>query len=141
MWTGTAVARSWTPAFEETFSGDSLDRSMWTEKSIRYGIAAARVRWKQAKGMHGGFWLLPAAAKKKKKKGVVEVNVFSVEWSPQEYVFRVDRREFWREERAVSQAGEYLVLSMLTSDFELPDLSADGLSATASVDWVRVWER
>ena len=43
-------------------------------------------------------------------------------------------------ERAVSQAGEYLVLSMLTSDFELPDLSPDELSATASVDWVRVWK-
>ena len=262
VWTGTAVARSWTPAFDDTFSGDSLDRSVWTDRPAEgaptqgrrtcarvdgatrsvgagtlqlgigldperagqtcsyttdkygagtspylvnaqvdsreafhftYGIAAARVRWQQPQGMHGGFWLLPSGGKIPGRPDlgtevdVVEYfgqdslkggfgafvhhldaagvniplgsdafatarykprgdqwwssyHVFSVEWTPEQYVFRVDGREFWRERRAVSQAGEYLVLSMLTSDFELPDLSPDELSATASVDWARVWK-
>jgi len=157
-----------------------------------HGWAAARIRWQQPDGMHGGFWFLPTNGKipgrpdlgtevdvvehfgNDSLKGGVgafvhhldetgvnvplaadhlptarlkaqgdqwwsSYHVFSVEWTPQEYVFRVDGREFWREDRAVSQAGEYLVLSMLTSDYELRDLAPSEMSATASVDWVRVW--
>jgi beta-glucanase (GH16 family) len=69
-----------------------------------------------------------------------EYHVFSLEWSPTGYVFRVDGREFHRESDAVSQFPEYLILSMTTSDFELDDLAADEMGDTARVDWVRVWE-
>ena len=69
-----------------------------------------------------------------------EFHVFSVEWTPTEYVFRVDGREHYREHRAVSQAQQYLVLSMLTSDYELGDLTADEMGDTAQVDWVRVFD-
>ena len=261
--TGSTVARSWQPSFEDTFSGDALNQSVWTDRPAEgaetqggrtcarvdgatravnggtlqlgialdptrtgetcsyvadstgpgtsayllnsqidsreayhftHGIAAARIRWQQAKGMHGGFWLLPsggkipgrpelgtevdvaehfgedslkggfgafvhyldesgvshptgadaAATARLKPRGDQwwsSFHVFSVEWTTTEYIFRVDGREFWRENRAVSQAGEYLVLSMLTSDYELPNLTPDELSSTASIDWVRVWER
>jgi hypothetical protein len=36
---------------------------------------------------------------------------------------------------------EFLILSMLSSDFELPVLgSRQGATQTASIDWVKVWE-
>ena len=67
-------------------------------------------------------------------------HVFSVEWTSQGYVFRVDGREFHRETNAVSHSPQYLLLSMLTSDYELPNLSADRMAQSAAVDWVRVWK-
>lgn len=69
-----------------------------------------------------------------------EFHVFSVEWTPKEYIFRVDGREYYRETQAVSQSMQYLVLSNLTSDYELGELTADELSDTAQVDWVRVFD-
>jgi beta-glucanase (GH16 family) len=67
-------------------------------------------------------------------------HVFSVEWTPTAYVFRVDGREFFRLAENVSQAEHYLLLSMLTSDYELEHLDGSDFAATASVDWVRVWQ-
>ncbi len=69
-----------------------------------------------------------------------EFHVFSVEWTPTEYIFRVDGREYYRETQAVSQTPQYLVLSNLTSDYELGELTADELTDTAQVDWVRVFD-
>lgn len=66
-------------------------------------------------------------------------HVFSVEWTPTAYVFRVDGREFHRETLAISQAPEYLLLSMLTGDYEYKNLTSDEWGQTAQVDWVRVW--
>src|SRR5690606_35736330 len=71
-----------------------------------------------------------------------EYRVYSVEWTPTQYIFRIDGREFLRIKEAVSQAPEYLVLSMLTSDWEMPDLfdGIDGnVNDSATVDWVRVY--
>jgi beta-glucanase (GH16 family) len=69
-----------------------------------------------------------------------EFHVFSVEWTPEHYIFRVDGREYHRETNAVSLAQQYLVLSMLASDHELAELTADELDDTAQVDWVRVYD-
>ncbi|MCF6376871.1 family 16 glycosylhydrolase [Nocardioides KLBMP 9356] len=66
-------------------------------------------------------------------------HVFSVEWTPDALVFRVDGREYWRQTEIVSQAPEYLLLSMLTSDYELEKLTPRRMRQTAKVDWVRVW--
>lgn len=66
-------------------------------------------------------------------------HVFSVEWTPNAYIFRVDGREYHRETKAVSRVDQYLILSMLTSDYELKNLTPQGMQQTAAVDWVRVW--
>ncbi len=66
-------------------------------------------------------------------------HVFSVEWTPQEYIFRVDGREYWRTSHAISHAPEYLVLSLLTSDWELGAPNRN-LDEKVQVDWVRVWK-
>jgi len=68
-------------------------------------------------------------------------HVFSVEWTPTEYVFRISGHEVWRTDQGVSHDPEFLILSMLSSDFELPKLGARaGLAQTATVDWVKVWQ-
>lgn len=66
-------------------------------------------------------------------------HVYSVEWTPTRYVFRVDGKETFRATRGVSRAEQYVILSLLTSDWELPrfDLAKAG---AMSVDWVRVWQ-
>jgi beta-glucanase (GH16 family) len=68
-------------------------------------------------------------------------HVFSVQWTPTSYVFRVDGRPFWRTTEGVSHIEEYLILSLLTSDYELPRLDRSRLPSRAYVDWVRVWQR
>ena len=66
--------------------------------------------------------------------------MFSLERSPTEYVFRVDGRETSRTSVGVSQREQYLILSLLSSDFELPNLNGT-LPQSMDVDWVQVWQR
>lgn len=68
-------------------------------------------------------------------------HVFSVEWTPQRYVFRVDGREIFRTREGVSGVEQFLILSLLSSDWELPHLDESTLPTTMEVDWVRVWQR
>ncbi len=66
-------------------------------------------------------------------------HVFSVEWTPREYVFRIDGKVTLRTSQGVSDHPEFLILSMLSSDYELP--WSQSLPQHAFVDWVQVWER
>ena len=67
-------------------------------------------------------------------------HVFSAEWSPGGYVFRIDGRETWRTSAGVSERPEYLILSLLSSDYELPTLGGeDRLPQHMYVDWVQFW--
>ena len=68
-------------------------------------------------------------------------HVFSVEWTPTEYVFRIGGHEVWRTSQGVSHVPEFLILSVLSSDFELPWVGADSSPRTAEVDWVAFWQR
>jgi beta-glucanase (GH16 family) len=67
-------------------------------------------------------------------------HVFSVEWTPKYYVFRVDGREIFRTAEGVSAVQQFLILSLLSSDWELPKLDESTLPTTMHVDWVRVWQ-
>ncbi len=261
--TGAVTTSRWHPEFEDTFSGTTLDTSVWNDQKrehesvyaprtcarvdssarrvgdgvlhlgvaidpalagtpcsftstrssgvspyllnsqvsteytrfFKHGIVAARIKPQRAKGMHSGFWMIPAGTKYadgnpaagtevdmmeffgengrgnesigshvhyyeanwskvslgdtfpatrhalgKGRSWWDEFHVFSVEWTPDEYIFRVDGREYFRETAAVSQADQYLVLSNLTSDYELSELTPDELGDTAQVDWVRVFD-
>lgn len=66
-------------------------------------------------------------------------HVVSVEWTPTRYVFRVDGTTVLTTTAAVSQAPEYLVLTLTSSDWELPALNTSQ-PVTMAVDWVRVWQ-
>jgi beta-glucanase (GH16 family) len=68
-------------------------------------------------------------------------HVYSVEWTPTEYIFRLDGIETSRLTVGISQRPEYLLLSLLTSDWEIPKLTDSNIPSTMSVDWVRVWQQ
>ncbi|WP_036194363.1 glycoside hydrolase family 16 protein [Nocardioides aequoreus] len=66
-------------------------------------------------------------------------HVYSVDWTPTRYVFRVDGVVTWVSTKDVSQAPEEVVLSLLTSDWALDDFKTSE-SSKMYVDWVRVWQ-
>ena len=68
-----------------------------------------------------------------------EYHVFSVEWTPTEYVFRIDGQVTQRLEGETSGRDEFLILSLLSSDYELPRFNGE-LPEQMEVDWARVWE-
>lgn len=70
-----------------------------------------------------------------------DYHVYSVEWTPTEYVFRVDGTETWRTDKGINKAPGYLILSLLSSDWELPMLPrGDDKNNKMAVDWVKVWQ-
>lgn len=69
-----------------------------------------------------------------------DYHVFSVEWTPHEYVFRVDGVETFRTREGVSNGPQFLILSLLASDWELKRVVPSEMPATMAVDWFRVWQ-
>ena len=68
-------------------------------------------------------------------------HVISVEWTPDEYVFRVDGVETFRTKEGISQGQQFVVLSLLASDWELGRVIPADMPATLTVDWIRVWQQ
>ncbi|WP_268932250.1 glycoside hydrolase family 16 protein [Nocardioides okcheonensis] len=68
-----------------------------------------------------------------------QYHVFSVEWTPKEYVFRIDGKVTQRLKGETSGRPEFLILSLLSSDYELPRFNGE-LPEHMDVDWARVWE-
>jgi len=68
-------------------------------------------------------------------------HVFSLEWTPTEYIFRIDGRETWRTSVGISQVPQYPIVSLLSSDYELLNLGGeDRLPQHMYVDWVAMWQ-
>ena len=68
-------------------------------------------------------------------------HVFSVEWTPEEYIFRIDGQETFRTSQGISHQPEYPILSLLSSDYELANLGGDkNLPQTMNVDWLKFWQ-
>ena len=68
-------------------------------------------------------------------------HVFSVEWTPQEYVFRIDGKESLRTSVGVSRVDAYLILSLLSPNWGLRNAGGPAnLPQSMQVDWVRVWQ-
>lgn len=66
-------------------------------------------------------------------------HVYSVQWSPSGYTFRVDGvPTFSTKKPLVSSSPSELVLSLLTSDYELRYMKSSSISMM--VDWVRGWK-
>lgn len=68
-------------------------------------------------------------------------HVFSVQWTRSSYTFSIDGHPHWRTRAGVSGIDEHLILSLLTSDYELPRLDTATLPSRMHVDWVRVWQK
>ncbi len=70
-----------------------------------------------------------------------DYHVFSVEWTPQEYIFRIDGQETFRTSEGISHQPEFPILSLLSSDYELQHLGGDkNLPQTMNVDWLKFWQ-
>jgi beta-glucanase (GH16 family) len=71
-------------------------------------------------------------------------HVFSVEWTPSSYIFRIDGQETGRINKGISGVPEYPILSLLSSDYELSKLPGrdekKNLPQTMNVDWIRTWQ-
>ena len=67
-------------------------------------------------------------------------HVFSVEWTPDAYVFRIDGQETFRTSEGVSGRPQFMILSLLSSDYELPFIEEEDLPQHMDVDWVRHWQ-
>ncbi|MGQ0623872.1 MAG: glycoside hydrolase family 16 protein [Sporichthyaceae bacterium] len=68
-------------------------------------------------------------------------HVYSVEWTPTEYIFRTNGVETARITNGVSRRPLMILLSMLSSGWETPRLTENSLPASMDVDWVRVYQR
>lgn len=66
-------------------------------------------------------------------------HVFSVVWTPSGYSFRIDGTETYRTTKAISNKQVLVILSLLSSDWELDDMPKSG-KGSMKVDWVRVWQ-
>ena len=67
-------------------------------------------------------------------------HVFSVEWTPRTYIFRIDGQETWRTRKGVSGQPQYPILSLLASDYELSEMKDKQLPQHMKVDWLRIWQ-
>jgi beta-glucanase (GH16 family) len=90
----------------------------------------------------GGWIKKPERYLSEKKDGWSKrYHVFSVEWSPSAYVFRIDGRESARITTGISGVPQFPILSLLSSDYELKKLKGEfNLPQTMSVDWIRFWQ-
>lgn len=67
-------------------------------------------------------------------------HVFSVKWTPSSYTFYIDGQITSVIKQGISTREQFLLLSELSSDYELTYLPSESkLPQTSSVDWVRVW--
>lgn len=88
--------------------------------------------------------VLPAAAKALRGRSDSwwsRYHVVSVRWTASGYIFRIDGVDTWRHFAHSSHRPQFLLLSLLSSDWELPQLDRSTLPVSMKVDWVRVWQR
>ncbi|HSE07195.1 MAG TPA: glycoside hydrolase family 16 protein [Nocardioidaceae bacterium] len=132
-------------------NGAEIDVAEYFGKKFFYGDVHTFVHYRDESGVHqkapGGFPATRLALNARKAlKGddddwFKRYHVFSVEWTPHAYIFRVDGVVTGKVTQGVSQVPEHLVLSMLTSGWELPRLDESTLPNAMQVDWVRIWQK
>lgn len=70
-----------------------------------------------------------------------DFHVYAVEWDESGYIFSVDDHETYRISEGISKVPQYLILSLLTADWEKDRLDRTKLPNSMIVDWVRVWKK
>ena len=119
-------------------NGAEIDVVEWFGEGMKSGGLTSFAYWYDTAGERKvGGWL-----RNHEELGSdwgTKYHVFSVEWTPEEYVFRVDDKIAWRTSEGVSGVPEFLILSLLSSDYELKDIKDSQLPQHMEVDWVRTW--
>jgi hypothetical protein len=67
-------------------------------------------------------------------------HVFSVEWTPSMLVFRIDGKVTGRMRGRISAERQFVILSLIAANYEIPKIRESRLPQHMYVDWVRVWE-
>ena len=101
------------------------------------------IHWYKGKRLiKTGSWIKDSKSFLKNKRDGWSKNyhVFSVQWTPNVLIFRIDGKETWRTSARVSKEQQYLILSLLASDYEALEMPDKKLPQHMYVDWVRVWE-
>ena len=126
-------------------SGSEIDTAEYFGATYPDGGLATVTYYKDEQGSSvkaGG--MLPEASDAIAEMGDAwwkKYHVFSVEWTPEAYIFRIDGMETFRQTQNISGVSQVLILSLLSSDWELPDLDTSQLPADMKVDWIRVWQQ
>ena len=68
-------------------------------------------------------------------------HTYTVVWTPSEYRFSIDGVTTLRVRSGISSQPTSIILSLLSSYYELPNLKRQRLPLTMQVDWVKVWKR
>ena len=112
------------------------------DKHPQGGLTSFIHWYKGKKLIKTGSWIKDSKSFLKNKKDGWSKNyhVFSVQWTPKTIIFRIDGKETWRTSARVSKARQYLILSLLASDYEALEMPDKKLPQHMYVDWVRVWE-
>ena len=112
------------------------------DKHPQGGLTSFIHWYKGKKLIKTGSWIKDSKSFLKNNKDGWSKNyhVFSVQWTPKTIIFRIDGKETWRTSARVSKARQYLILSLLASDYEALEMSDKKLPQHMYVDWVRVWE-
>jgi beta-glucanase (GH16 family) len=123
-------------------SGSEIDVIEWFGAGRKDGGTASNVYWPSAEAkpnragrMVNLHHLLPPG-----QTWSDDFHIYSVEWSPEGYIFRVDDHEALRITEGISHQPQYLILSLLTADWEADQLDRAQLPNSMDVDWVRVWQ-
>jgi beta-glucanase (GH16 family) len=122
-------------------SGSEIDAVEYFGSTYPDGGLASLTYYRDKDGNSAKIGGMQADATNALEKGDAwwkKYHVFSVEWTPDAYVFRIDGRETFRQTENISGMPEFLVLSLLSSDWELPDLDKSQIPTDMKVDWVRV---
>ena len=112
------------------------------DKHPQGGLTSFIHWYKGNKLIKTGSWIKDSKSFLKNKKDGWSKNyhVFSVKWDPSKIVFYIDGKETWRTSAHVSKERQYLILSLLASDYEALEMNDKKLPQHMYVDWVRVWE-
>ena len=112
------------------------------DKHPQGGLTSFIHWYKGNKLIKTGSWIKDSKSFLKNKRDGWSKNyhVFSVQWTPNVLIFRIDGKETWRTSARVSKEQQYLILSLLASDYEALEMPDKKLPQHMYVDWVRVWE-
>ena len=142
----TYLADSTSPAVQ----GTEIDIIEWFGKDVPNGgltsfIYAPSFGGKKI-GLGGDGWIRndEQYLMNEKDDWYKRYHVFSVEWTPSAYIFRIDGQETGRIVKGISRVLEYPILSILSSDYELGKLpkrdEKNNLPQTMYVDWIKTWQ-
>jgi beta-glucanase (GH16 family) len=106
------------------------------------GLATFTHRYDGRRRVSAGGWVPDSASYLASRRDGWSKNyhVFSVQWTPRTLVFRIDGKETARMSGGVSAERQFLILSLIAADYEIPRIRDRRLPQHMYVDWVRVWE-